>query len=149
MAKHKLLAGLVLGGAAYAAYHALDLEKREALKDMAREHCDAFKDRAIDYAFYAADALDDFKETLNDHVGHAKDEPDGADWRTATDETADATDDDIILNGDDVATMSEADSTATTSAAPTAVTNDAPSDASTTDQPAAEDPKNSENAEQQ
>ena len=147
MAKHKLLAGLVLGGAAYAAYHALDLEKREALKNAAREQCDTLKDRAIDYAFYAADALDDFKETLNEHVGHGQAEPDVADWRTATDETADATDDDIILNGDDVATMSEADSTTTAPAEPTAVTDDTPSEASTTDQSAAEDPKNSDTAE--
>ncbi|GEO70789.1 hypothetical protein [Levilactobacillus acidifarinae] len=107
MAKHKLLAGLVLGGAAYAAYHALDLEKREALKDMAREQCDALKDRAIDYAFYAADALDDFKENLNEHMGEKAPDDGVEDWRTATDETADATDDDIVLSSDDVSAMTD------------------------------------------
>ncbi|MDT6980938.1 hypothetical protein [Levilactobacillus zymae] len=132
MAKHKLLAGLVLGGAAYAAYHALDLEKREALKDMAREQCDALKDRAIDYAFYAADALDDFKENLSEHMGEKSADENEEDWRTATDETAAATDDDIVLSSDDVPTMT-AESTSEAPASTTATPTDGPTPAAPTD----------------
>lgn len=100
MAKHKLLAGLVLGGAAFAAYHALDLEQREALKDTVRDKGNALKDRAVDYAFYAADALDDFKEGLNDRQAAKTDD-------VSTDETVtdDAPEDDIVLSSDDVAEL--------------------------------------------
>ena len=99
MAKHKLLAGLLVGGAAFAAYHALDLEQREALKDAARDRYNAFKDRAIDYAFYAADAADDFKESLNDKL-EAKD--DAPAWKTVPDEVNDEPADDIVLSSDQV-----------------------------------------------
>lgn len=104
MAKHKLLAGLLLGGAAVAAYHTLDLEQREALKDAARDRCNALKDRAVDYAFYAADALDDFKEDLNDRLADkaaaADDYQADDDSSTAADHKAD---DDIVLSSDEVA----------------------------------------------
>ncbi|MFD1548308.1 hypothetical protein [Levilactobacillus fuyuanensis] len=102
MAKHKLLAGLLVGGAAYAAYHALDLEQREALKDAARDRYNAFKDRAVDYAFYAADAADDFKEALNDKF-EAKD--DAPAWKTVPDDVADEPADDIVLSSDEVADL--------------------------------------------
>ncbi|WP_407887319.1 hypothetical protein [Levilactobacillus sp. N40-8-2] len=102
MAKHKLLAGLLVGGAAYAAYHALDLEQREALKDAARDRYNAFKDRAVDYAFYAADAADDFKEALNDKF-EAKD--DAPAWQTVPDDVADEPADDIVLSSDEVADL--------------------------------------------
>ncbi|MFC6260471.1 hypothetical protein [Levilactobacillus fujinensis] len=98
MAKHKLLAGLLLGGAAYAAYHALDLEQREALKGAARDRYNAFKDRAVDYAFYAADAADDFKEALDDRLAGKTDAPA---WKDGED-TADDEDDDIVLSSDEV-----------------------------------------------
>ncbi|WP_261810792.1 hypothetical protein [Levilactobacillus humaensis] len=98
MSKHKLLAGLVLGGAAYAAYHALDLEQREALKGAARDRYNALKDRAVDYAFYAADAADDFKEALNDRL-EAKD--DAPAWQTAASADDDPADD-IVLSSDEV-----------------------------------------------
>lgn len=127
MAKHKLLAGLILGGAAYAAYQALDLEKREALKDMVRKQGDALKDRAVDYAFYAADTLDDFKENLHDHLDTDEDDDEPEDWRTASDESAEATDDDIVLSSDQVSSMdsetateSETDSSESTAATDTA-----------------------------
>ncbi|KRN01877.1 hypothetical protein FD13_GL000464 [Levilactobacillus senmaizukei DSM 21775 = NBRC 103853] len=105
MAKHKLLAGLVLGGAAVAAYHALDLEQREALKDACRERVNALKDRAVDYAFYAADAADDFKESLNDHLAAKTDAPA---WQTLNDDdTADDADDDIVLKSAEVADLND------------------------------------------
>ncbi|MFD1456017.1 hypothetical protein ACFQ44_10105 [Levilactobacillus lanxiensis] len=110
MAKHKLLAGLVLGGAAYAAYHALDLEQREALKDAARDRYNAFKDRAVDYAFYAADAADDFKEALDDRLAGKNDAPA---WRnTDADETAEDEDDDIVLSSDQVPDLPSEDADA-------------------------------------
>ncbi|NLR31155.1 hypothetical protein [Levilactobacillus tujiorum] len=99
MAKHKLLVGLLVGGAAFAAYHALDLEQREALKDAARDRYNAFKDRAIDYAFYAADAADDFKESLNDKLEAKNDAPA---WKTVPDEVNDEPADDIVLSSDQV-----------------------------------------------
>ncbi|WP_125573440.1 hypothetical protein [Levilactobacillus huananensis] len=98
MSKHKLLAGLALGGAAYAAYHALDLEQREALKGAVRDRYNALKDRAVDYAFYAADAADDFKEALNDRL-EAKD--DAPAWQTAATADDDPADD-IVLSSDEV-----------------------------------------------
>ena len=110
MAKFKLLAGLVLGGAAAAAYHALDLEKREALKDAARDRYNEFKDRAVDYAFYTADALDEFKEDLNDRLAN-KDAP--VDRPTATDDDASADEDDIVLNSDEVADIQTPDAPVT------------------------------------
>ncbi|WP_341779667.1 hypothetical protein [Levilactobacillus sp. HBUAS70063] len=102
MAKHKLLAGLLVGGAAFAAYHALDLEQREALKDAARDRYNAFKDRAVDYAFYAADAADDFKEALNDKLEAKNDAPA---WKTVPDEVNDEPADDIVLSSDQVADL--------------------------------------------
>lgn len=106
MAKHKLLAGLVLGGAAYAAYHALDLEQREALKDAARDRYNALKDRAIDYAFYAADAADDFKEALDERLANKADAPA---WHgAASDETAADADDDIVLSSDEATATADA-----------------------------------------
>ncbi|NLR09809.1 MULTISPECIES: hypothetical protein [Lactobacillaceae] len=102
MAKHKLLAGLLVGGAAFAAYHALDLEQREALKDAARDRYNAFKDRAVDYAFYAADAADDFKEALNDKLEAKNDAPA---WKTVPDEDNDEPADDIVLSSDQVADL--------------------------------------------
>lgn len=106
MAKHKLLAGLVLGGAAYAAYHALDLEQREALKDAARDRYNALKDRAIDYAFYAADAADDFKEALDERLANKADAPAWHD--AASDETAADVDDDIVLSNDEATATADA-----------------------------------------
>ena len=104
MAKHKLLASLVLGGVAYAAYHALDLEQCEALKDSAREQCNALKDRAVDYAFYAADALDDFKEGFNDHMAAKANGADAADFADS-DATDHEAEDDIVLSSDEVADL--------------------------------------------
>lgn len=134
MAKHKLLAGLVLSGAAYAAYHALDLEQREALKGAARDRFNAFKDRAVDYAFYAADAADDFKEALNDRLEAKTDAPAWQD--TANDDTADDEDDDIVLSSNDVADLPDEDAADEASATDEPVSDDAPdTDESSVDKP--------------
>jgi len=125
MAKHKLLAGLLVGGAAYAAYHALDLEQREALKDAARDRYNAFKDRAVDYAFYAADAADDFKEALNDKF-EAKD--DAPAWQTVPDDVADEPADDIVLSSDEVADLPDEKSASDEDASDTDTDDEAKSD---------------------
>lgn len=114
MAKHKLLAGLLVSGAAFAAYHALDLEQREALKDAARDRYNAFKDRAVDYAFYAADAADDFKEALNDKLEAKNDAPA---WKTVPDDVADEPADDIVLSSDQVADLPDEPAKAASDAA--------------------------------
>ncbi|KRK39692.1 hypothetical protein [Levilactobacillus parabrevis] len=125
MAKHKLLAGLLIGGAAYAAYHALDLEQREALKDAARDRYNAFKDRAVDYAFYAADAADDFKEALNDKF-EAKD--DAPAWKTVPDDVADEPADDIVLSSDEVADLPDEQPASDEETSDTAAADEAKSD---------------------
>ena len=125
MAKHKLLAGLLIGGAAYAAYHALDLEQREALKDAARDRYNAFKDRAVDYAFYAADAADDFKEALNDKF-EAKD--DAPAWKTVPDDVADEPADDIVLSSDEVADLPDEKPASDEDTSDTAANDEAKSD---------------------
>ncbi|MFC6290235.1 hypothetical protein [Levilactobacillus angrenensis] len=135
MAKHKLLAGLVLGGVAYAAYHTLDLEQREALKDAARDRYNAFKDRAVDYAFYAADAADDFKAALDDRLAGKTDAPA---WQDAsTDDTAEDADDDIVLSSNDVSDLpnEDTDTDDTTDAAA-----DATDEAANDEKPAADEP---------
>lgn len=139
MAKHKLLAGLVLGGVAYAAYHTLDLEQREALKDAARDRYNALKDRAVDYAFYAADAADDFKAALDDRLAGKTDAPA---WQDASnDETAADADDDIVLSSNDVSDLPDEDvaddaATETTDAAADETADDTTSD----EKPAADEP---------
>jgi len=125
MAKHKLLAGLLIGGAASAAYHALDLEHREALKDAARDRYNAFKDRAVDYAFYAADAADDFKEALNDKF-EAKD--DAPAWKTVPDDVADEPADDIVLSSDEVADLPDEQPASDEDTSDTAADDEAKSD---------------------
>lgn len=130
MAKHKLLAGLLLGGAAYAAYHAMDLEQREALKDAARDRYNTLKDRAVDYAFYAADAVDDFKETIDDHLAGKDNAPA---WQSAaSDETSDDADDDIVLSSNEVTDLPDAEAA---DSASSEADKPAASDDSASDQP--------------
>lgn len=125
MAKHKLLAGLVLSGVAYAAYRTLDLEKREALKDEARDQYNALKDRAVDYAFYAADALDDFKESFNDHLAQKAAASD--DYDDFDDHGVDNDNDDIVLSSDEVADATD-EATADAADGASSVTPDAAAD---------------------
>lgn len=136
MAK-KLLAGLVLGGAAFAAYHALDLEQREALKDSVRDHCNALKDRAIDYAFYAADALDDFKEDLNDKLAAKADAADETFDFDDSDAEETPADDDIVLSSDEVADMTTAAEAPISSEASEATDEENSTEDAPTDQPEA------------
>ncbi len=60
----KLAAGLfagILGAGLYAAYQKLDEDKKDRLKRDARDKADELRDWAVDYAFYANDALSDLK----------------------------------------------------------------------------------------
>lgn len=62
MSKKGFLLGVVLGGAAIAtAVMKMDDDKKAELKAKAQQGIVDFKDRAIDYAFYANDAAEDFK----------------------------------------------------------------------------------------
>ncbi|MFW6815778.1 YtxH domain-containing protein [Lactiplantibacillus plantarum] len=62
MSKKGFLLGVVLGGAAIAtAVMKMDDDKKAELKAKAQQEIADFKDRAIDYAFYANDAAEDFK----------------------------------------------------------------------------------------
>ncbi|MCJ2383909.1 YtxH domain-containing protein [Lactiplantibacillus plantarum] len=62
MSKKGFLLGVVLGGAAIAtAVMKMDDDKKAELKAKAQQEIADFKNRAIDYAFYANDAAEDFK----------------------------------------------------------------------------------------
>lgn len=62
MSKKGFLLGVVLGGAAIAtAVMKMDDDKKAELKAKAQQGIADFKNRAIDYAFYANDAAEDFK----------------------------------------------------------------------------------------
>ncbi|USS91229.1 hypothetical protein [Fructilactobacillus carniphilus] len=72
--KKGLLLGSVLGGAAaYLAFRTLDAEKEAEIRKRILESAEDAKDRAVDYAFYAADALADAREMVNDKVTDYKD----------------------------------------------------------------------------
>ncbi|MFC6255078.1 YtxH domain-containing protein [Secundilactobacillus hailunensis] len=61
------LVGLAAGAvAAHAAYNRLSDEDKAEFKANVQDKLDVAKDRAVDYAFYASDAWDDFKETFSD-----------------------------------------------------------------------------------
>ena len=61
MSKKGFLLGVVLGGAAIAtAVMKMDDDKKAELKAKAQQGIADFKDRAIDYAFYANDSSSDF-----------------------------------------------------------------------------------------
>ncbi|GAX02193.1 hypothetical protein [Secundilactobacillus silagei] len=61
------LVGLAAGAvAARTAYNRLSDEDKAAFKANVQDKLDVAKDRAVDYAFYASDAWDDFKETFSD-----------------------------------------------------------------------------------
>lgn len=115
------LVGLAIGAAAaHTAYHRLSDTEKDELKADLQEKVNIAKDRAVDYAFYASDAWDDFKETfadqsqnVSDRVKNAADQftqhqstPAGND-DTLRDELTDvssAADDeseDIVLNSED------------------------------------------------
>ncbi|CAI2653766.1 YtxH domain-containing protein [Apilactobacillus apinorum] len=60
------LLGLTTGAAAaaYFAYRKMDDEKTKELVDKTVKTANDLKDRALDYAFYALDSVDDVKESL-------------------------------------------------------------------------------------
>lgn len=71
----KLALGLfagALGAGLYAAYQKLDEEKKDRLKREARDKADELRDRAVDYAFYANDAVSDLKDVIRDEMENTK-----------------------------------------------------------------------------
>lgn len=74
MSKKGFLFGLAVGGAAIVTLAMkMDDEKKAELKAKAQRGIAEFKDRAIDYAFYANDAAEDFKTEASQHFAEAKD----------------------------------------------------------------------------
>ena len=73
MSKKGFLFGLALGGAAIATVAMkMDEDKKAELKARAQQGIADFKDRAIDYAFYANDYAEDFKEEAGKQFEDAK-----------------------------------------------------------------------------
>lgn len=71
----KLVGGLfagLLGAGLYAAYQKLDENRKHQLKRDLKEKTNELRDRAVDYAFYANDAVSDFKDAFKDEFDHTK-----------------------------------------------------------------------------
>ncbi|GAA3187829.1 YtxH domain-containing protein [Lentilactobacillus kefiri] len=71
----KLALGLfagALGAGLYAAYQKLDEAKKAEIKRNARDKADELRDRAVDYAFYANDAVSDLKDVIHDEMENTK-----------------------------------------------------------------------------
>ncbi|WP_283678643.1 YtxH domain-containing protein [Lentilactobacillus sp. Marseille-Q4993] len=67
----KIAGGLfasLLGAGLYAAYQKLDQDKKDKLKADLKGTASDLKDRAVDYAFYAEDAINDAKEVISDSI---------------------------------------------------------------------------------
>lgn len=101
-----LFAG-ALGAGLYAAYQKLDEAKKAQLKRDARQKADELRDRAVDYAFYANDAVSDLKDVIHDEMQNTKGTVNDAKTQFAdkaksfgTDQAAD--DDDADDNQDDI-----------------------------------------------
>ncbi|GAY73170.1 YtxH domain-containing protein [Lentilactobacillus kosonis] len=62
-----IFAGL-LGAGIYAAYQRLDESNKKHLKQEIKNRADDLKDRAVDYAFYAEDAINDAREILSEQM---------------------------------------------------------------------------------
>ncbi|PWF99598.1 hypothetical protein [Levilactobacillus bambusae] len=106
MAKKGFLLGLVLGGAAaYAAYRSMDASRRQEINDKARDHYNDLKDRAVDYAFYASDALDDFKDVVANRTADFK--ANAADWRANMENDADKAAHTVAEKGSETSTQFE------------------------------------------
>lgn len=114
--KFGFLVGLAAGAAAaHVAYRRLSDEDKEQLKADLQEKMDIAKDRAVDYAFYASDAWDDFKETFSDQTQTVSDrvkqaanqfgdtslKPNTGEDDSLRDELADDDSDDIVLNSEE------------------------------------------------
>jgi len=89
MSKKGFLFGLAVGGAVIATIaNKMDAENKAELKAKAQQGLADFKDRAIDYAFYANDAAEDFKVEASKHFEDAKEKVgDFADQYQAAKET--------------------------------------------------------------
>lgn len=157
MSKKGFLLGLALGGAAIVTVAMkMDDDKKAELKAKAQRGLAEFKDRAIDYAFYANDAAEDFKSVAGQQFEDAKSkvadmadqyqtakQSDGPDYGSSLDQATDSlrselarveaeaepADDDIVI--DSAAAFGEdvpesADSAATT---PDSAASDTDSDA--------------------
>ncbi|RRK11094.1 YtxH domain-containing protein [Lactiplantibacillus garii] len=73
MSKKGFLFGLAVGGAVIATIaNKMDADKKAELKAKAQQGIADFKDRAIDYAFYANDAAEDFKADASKYFEDAK-----------------------------------------------------------------------------
>ncbi|USS93782.1 hypothetical protein M8332_02725 [Fructilactobacillus ixorae] len=73
MKKGLLLGGLLGGAAAYLAFRTLDAEQQQALRNRVLESAEDAKDRAVDYAYYAADTLADAKDMVSDKMDDYRD----------------------------------------------------------------------------
>ena len=62
-----ILAGLA-GAGAYAAFKNLTQDQKDRFREDFYDKMEQVRDRAVDYAFYADDDLNDAKEVLNDQV---------------------------------------------------------------------------------
>lgn len=105
--------GLVAGAAAaHVAYHRLSDEDKAELKADLQEKMDIAKDRAVDYAFYASDAWDDFKETFSDQSQAVSEKVKNAASQFGDTHLSPATDDDDSLRSElaDVSTSADDDS---------------------------------------
>jgi len=98
MAKKGLFLGLLIAGAgiAYSKYRSLDEDGQRAVREDILDKADIVRDRAVDYAFYANDVLDDLKDAWNDHKANS------SDTETYSDEEDTEENDDIVLSSDDL-----------------------------------------------
>ncbi len=105
----KLVGGLfagILGAGLYAAYQKLDETKKNRLKRDLRDKTDELRDRAVDYAFYASDAVSDLKDVVKDEVANAT--------QNAKDKSADLAEraKSYTTSNDDAETPTESEQTA-------------------------------------
>lgn len=61
-----------VGAGLYAAYQKMDAQKKQKLQQDAMDKANELKDRAVDYAFYASDAVEDLKEVVKEQMDHTK-----------------------------------------------------------------------------
>jgi len=62
-----IFAGL-LGAGIYAAYQRLDEDNKKQLKQEIKNRAEDLRDRAVDYAFYAEDAIYDAREIISEQL---------------------------------------------------------------------------------
>lgn len=72
-----------VGAGLYAAYQKLDAQKKQQLQQDAMDKAAELKDRAVDYAFYASDAVEDLKEVVKDQMDQTRSQI--QDWQAKND----------------------------------------------------------------